>query len=68
MRYLILFFVCFILCGCGTFTATQIDNLQRAYFYAGCDAGYKEGFKVGEIFGHIDEIKYQSDRLMKDAK
>ena len=72
MRYLLLFLTCFMLCGCRTFTATQVDSLQRQYFYAGMDAGYKEGYKLGfkngEIFGHIDEIKYQSDRLMKDVK
>ena len=67
MRYLLLFLTCFMLCGCRTFTAIQVDSLQRQYFYAGMDVGYKEGykegykfgFKVGEIFGHIDEIKYQ---------
>jgi len=72
MRNLILLFICFMLCGCRTFTATQLDSLQQHFFYAGVDAGYKEGyklgFKVGEIFGHIDEIKYQSDRIMKDTK
>jgi len=69
MRYLFLFLICFMLCGCRTFTSTELNCLTKQYFYAGMDVGYKEGyksgFKVGEIIGHIDEIKYQSDKIME---
>ena len=54
MKILSLLFICFMLCGCRTFTATQIDSLQRQYFNAGYDAGHKHGNIWGKIGGNIE--------------
>jgi hypothetical protein len=54
MRILSLLLLCFMLCGCRTFTAIQIDSLQQQYFYAGYDVGHKKGSIWGKIGGNIE--------------
>jgi len=68
MRYLFLCSICIILCGCRTFTNTQLLKEQIKYFNCGYvyghTSGWKDGEKIGNATGHIEELLYQTNKLL----
>jgi membrane carboxypeptidase/penicillin-binding protein PbpC len=60
-----------MLCGCRTFTETEVSTLNKMNYHLGYsngyddgyNIGYKKGYEIGVIQGHIDEIAIQSEKL-----
>jgi hypothetical protein len=67
MKYLSLILISFLLCGCRTFSNTELKLYKRDIlvngYAVGFDDGYKLGFKIGECQGHIDEIFYRLQKI-----